>query len=165
VPEFAQNLTAGQLRLLADTPPMIIGLFPGADFFTFMGVGGSDTGAHGPMMIARTWIPRAPDLFEMLSWIIVEKDAPPELRELTRLTSVRNFGISGFIEQDDAEAWQGIQRTVSGPIGRTLRAKYQARLGVVRPDDFEGGGDVYAGFTRDDAQWAWWQRYAAVMGR
>src|SRR3546814_18493966 len=38
------------------------------------------------------------------------------------------------------------------------------RSGIVHPDDFEGGGDVYAGFSRDDAQWAWWKRYAEVMG-
>src|SRR3546814_8445571 len=75
-----------------------------------------------------------------------------------------NFGISGFIEQDDAEAWQGIQRVAQGPVGRRLTAKYQAQLGIVHPDDFEGGGDVYAGFSRDDTQWAWWKRYAEVMG-
>src|SRR3546814_2592492 len=87
-----------------------------------------------------------------------------DLREKTRLTTVRNFGISGFIEQDDAEAWQGIQRVAQGPVGRRLTAKYQAQLGIVHPDDFEGGGDVYAGFSRDDAQWAWWKRYAEGMG-
>ena len=100
----------------------------------------------------------------MLSWVLVERDAPDELREKTRLTSIRNFGISGFIEQDDAEAWQGIQKVVQGPVGRRQTSKYQAQLGINRPDDFEGGGDVYAGFSRDDAQWAWWKRYAEVMG-
>src|SRR3546814_12330105 len=88
---------------------------------------------------------------------LFRSDASPELREKTRLTTVRNFGISGFIEQDDAEAWQGIQRVAQGPVGRRLTAKYQAQLGIVHPDDFEGGGDVYAGFSRDDAQWAWWK--------
>lgn len=165
VGEMSRNLTEGQLRLLADTPPMVMGLFPGTDFFTFMSVGGTEAGGHGPVMVARAWIPRSPDLFEMLSWIMVEKDASPELREQTRLTSVRNFGISGLIEQDDAEAWQGIQRTVHGPIGRRLTAKYAARLDPAKPDEFEGGGDVFAGFSRDDAQWAWWRRYAEVMSR
>src|SRR3546814_9276226 len=51
-------------------------------------------------------------------------------------------------------------RVAQGPVGRRLTAKYQAQLGIVHPDDFEGGGDVYAGFSRDDAQWAWWKRYA-----
>jgi phenylpropionate dioxygenase-like ring-hydroxylating dioxygenase large terminal subunit len=161
--QFPRHLTEGQLRMLTETPPMVMGLFPGTDFFTFMSVGGTDAGGHGPVMVARAWIPRAPDLFEMLSWILVEKDASPALREQTRLTSIRNFGISGLIEQDDAEAWQGIQRTVAGPVGRRLTAKYMASLGVTRPNDFEGGGDVFAGFSRDDAQWAWWKRYFEVM--
>lgn len=161
--EFAANLSEGQIRLLADTPPLVMGLFPGTDFFTLMSVSGSEDGSHGPVMVARTWVPRAPDLFEMLTWILVERDADPELRERTIRTTVRNFGISGYIEQDDAEAWQGIQRVAKGPVGRRLTSKYQARIGIVKPDDFAGGGDVHAGFSRDDAQWAWWRRYAEVM--
>ena len=57
----------------------------------------------------------------------------------------------------------GIQKVVQGPIGRKLTGKYQAQIGIVKPDDFHGGGDVHAGFSRDDAQWAWWKRYAEVM--
>lgn len=162
--QFPNNLSDGQMRMLADTPPLVMGLFPGTDFFMLMSVGGAADGSHGPVTVARAWIPRSPELFEMLTWILVEKDASAELRARTKLTTVRNFGISGFIEQDDAEAWQGIQRVAQGPVGRRLKAKYQAELGINKPDDFEGGGDVYAGFTRDDAQWAWWKRYAEVMG-
>src|SRR3546814_8150399 len=66
---------------------------------------------------------------------LFRSDASPELREKTRLTTVRNFGISGFIEQDDAEAWQGIQRVAQGPVGRRLTAKYQAQLGIVRSEE------------------------------
>lgn len=163
VKEFAANLSEDQIRLIADTPPLVMGLFPGTDFFTLMSVSGSEDGSHGPVMVARTWIPRAPDLFEMLTWILIERDAPDELRESTKRTTIRNFGISGYIEQDDAEAWQGIQKVAQGPVGRKLTAKYQAQIGIVKPDDFGGGGDVHAGFSRDDAQWAWWKRYAEVM--
>jgi len=161
--EFPQNLSEDQIRLLADTPPLVMGLFPGTDFFTLMSVSGSEDGSHGPVMVARTWIPRSPELFEMLTWILVERDASDELRERTKKTTIRNFGISGYIEQDDAEAWQGIQKVAQGPIGRRLTSKYQAQIGIVKPDDFGGGGDVHAGFSRDDAQWAWWRRYAEVM--
>jgi nitrite reductase/ring-hydroxylating ferredoxin subunit len=163
VKEFASNLTPGQIKLLAEAPPLVMGLFPGTDFFTLMSVDGSEDGSHGPVMVARTWIPREPDLFEMLTWILVERDAGEELREKTKTTTIRNFGISGYIEQDDAEAWQGIQKVARGPVGRRLTSKYQARIGISKPDDFEGGGDVHAGFSRDDAQWAWWRRYAEVM--
>src|SRR3546814_15351716 len=68
--EFSSNLSEGQMRMLADTPPLVMGLFPGTDFFTLMSVGGADDGSHGPVMVARPWIPRSPDLFEMLSWIL-----------------------------------------------------------------------------------------------
>jgi phenylpropionate dioxygenase-like ring-hydroxylating dioxygenase large terminal subunit len=161
--EFVKNLTEGQMKLLAETPPLVLGLFPGTDVFAIMNHDGTDEGGLGPVMIARGWIPTAPDQFEMLSWILVERDASDELRDLTRRTTVRAFGISGVTEQDDAEAWKGIQRSVSGPKGRSLTAKYRASLGVNRPSNFEGGGDVYAGFSRDDAQWAWWNAYFNAM--
>src|SRR3546814_11636830 len=75
-------LSEGQMRMLADTPPLVMGLFPGTDFFTLMSVGGADDGSHGPVMVARTWFPRSPDLFAMLSWILVEKDARSEVRRV-----------------------------------------------------------------------------------
>jgi phenylpropionate dioxygenase-like ring-hydroxylating dioxygenase large terminal subunit len=161
--QFPKHLTEGQMRMLTTTPPMVMGLFPGTDFFAFMSHDGTEAAGFGPVMVARTWIPKAPDLFEMVSWILVEASASQQLRDLTRRTTVRAFGISGFIEQDDAEAWRGIQRSMGGPMGRKITGKYGAELGVIRPDDFEGGGDVYAGFSRDDAQWAWWKRYFEVM--
>ncbi|MCU1458769.1 MAG: hypothetical protein JWL73_2861 [Actinomycetia bacterium] len=161
--EFANNLTEGQLRLLAETPPAVMGLFPGTDLFSFLSHDGTEAGGLGPVVMVHGWIPRAPDLFEMLSWILVERDAPDEVRELTRRTTIRNFGISGLIEQDDAEAWRGVQRSTAGVMGRRINGKYAAALGIKRPEGFEGGGDVYAGTARDDAQWAWWSRYFDVM--
>src|SRR3546814_1559399 len=90
-------LSEGQMRMLADTPPLVMGLFPGTDFFTLMSVGGADDGSHGPVMVARTWIPRSPDLFEMLSWILVEKDASPRSEEHTsELQSLMRISYAVF---------------------------------------------------------------------
>jgi hypothetical protein len=163
IKQIPNNMTPGQMKLLADTPPLVMGLFPGTDFFALLGDDGSGRGSYGPVMVARAWFPKAPDRFDMVSWILVERDASPELRELTRRTTLRTFGISGILEQDDAEAWRGVQRTAGGPMGRKLTMKYPAKLGVVRPDGFEGGGDVYGGFSKDDAQWAWWNAYYEAM--
>jgi phenylpropionate dioxygenase-like ring-hydroxylating dioxygenase large terminal subunit len=161
--QFSRNLTEGQMKLLTETPPMVMGLFPGADLFAFLSHDGTEAGGLGPVMMAHAWVPLAPDLFEMMSWILVEHDASSELRNLTRRTTVRSFGISGVIEQDDAEAWRGIQRSMRGVMGRKVTGKYGAMLGINKPEYFEGGGDVYAGTARDDAQWAWWTRYFEVM--
>jgi phenylpropionate dioxygenase-like ring-hydroxylating dioxygenase large terminal subunit len=161
--QFPNNLSEGQMRLLSETPPTVMGLFPGTDLFAFWSHDGTEAGGLGPVIMVHAWIPKAPGLFEMVNWILVEKDASPELRELTRRTTIRSFGISGLIEQDDAEAWRGVQRSTEGVMGRRMRGKYGAELGINRPDGFEGGGDVFAGTARDDAQWAWWSRYFDVM--
>src|SRR3546814_20019492 len=47
-------LSEGQMRMLADTPPLVMGLFPGTDFFTLMSVGVADDGSHGTVMVAST---------------------------------------------------------------------------------------------------------------
>jgi phenylpropionate dioxygenase-like ring-hydroxylating dioxygenase large terminal subunit len=161
--EFSRHITDGQMKLLAETPPMVMGLFPAANLFAFLSHDGGDPGQLGPVMMVHTWIPRAPDLFEMVSWILVEGGASDELRDRTRRTTIRNFGISGVIEQDDAEAWRGVQRSCAGPMGRKVTGKYGSILGVRRPEGFEGGGDVFGGTARDDTQWAWWSRYFDVM--
>jgi phenylpropionate dioxygenase-like ring-hydroxylating dioxygenase large terminal subunit len=163
--QFSNQLSQGQLKLLAETPPATMGLFPGMTLLSFLSHDGTAQGGLGPVVVAHTWIPKSPEMFEMLSWVLVERDASPELRELTRRTTIRNFGISGVIEQDDAEAWRGVQRSSTGVMGRRITAKYDARLGLNRPDGFEGRGEVFAGTSRDDAQWAWWDRYYTVMER
>ena len=107
--------------------------------------------------------PKGPHNCEILSWALVEKDAPEEVRELTRRTTVLTFSDSGVFEVDDAEAWGGIQKVIRGVKGRQRRANFQASAPPSPPPGWAGGGTVYGGFSKDDNQWAFYQRWQQFL--
>jgi hypothetical protein len=54
-------------------------------------------------------------------------------------------------------------QSARGGWGRTETLKYQAIAGENRPEGWPDKAKVYAGFSKDDAQWHWWQEYYNVM--
>jgi phenylpropionate dioxygenase-like ring-hydroxylating dioxygenase large terminal subunit len=83
----------------------------------------------------RIWLPRGPGQFELWSWVVVDKDAPPEIKEAQRLAICRTFSPPGTFEQDDVEVWSGIQAHGRGYLGRRQMANMQMGLG----HDVSGG--------------------------
>ncbi len=50
--------------------------------------------------------PRGPGKMEVWSWCIVDKAAPPEVKDAIRRSYLRSFGPGGLLEQDDGENWE-----------------------------------------------------------
>src|SRR3546814_7517614 len=88
--------------------------------------------------------------FEFYTWFFAEKGAPEDLKKRMMAVSAYNMGSSGTIEQDDADTWPHMTRNARGAMGKRQTLKYGALLGENKPDDWPGGGSVYAGFTKDD---------------
>jgi phenylpropionate dioxygenase-like ring-hydroxylating dioxygenase large terminal subunit len=82
----------------------------------------------------RTWHPRGPDAIEVYAWTLVERDAPPEIREERRTVTGRTFGSTGIFEQDDSVNWGDVQRIVRGHNARSTELNYT----MGRPGDFPG---------------------------
>lgn len=148
VPELFENLDDGQIHALLTYPPNPGGMFPNVGFL------------HTNL---RVHIPTGVDTFEMLNWVLVEKDASPEHKETVRKEMLLGFGTSGTVEQDDAESWPAIQKSASGYQGARQKMRYQAFVGHNPPDGWEGGEEVYDGFSKDDSAWNWWLRYRDYM--
>jgi phenylpropionate dioxygenase-like ring-hydroxylating dioxygenase large terminal subunit len=68
----------------------------------------------------RVWHPRGPDKMETWSWCIVDKAAPPEVKEAYRLQTVWSFSPAGLFEQDDMENWQFCTATGKGVMTRQV---------------------------------------------
>ncbi len=99
-----------------------------------------------------------------MNWYLVEKSASEEMREKMGRAATLGFGISGFIETDDADTFPQMTETSKGVIGSQVPMRYHARTGEgPTPADFPGPGRVYPGFSKDDTQWNWWQRYFELM--
>jgi hypothetical protein len=156
-----RNLAPEQAGLLANSPPIVGQVFPTAAWLNGPALGGDLSPGAG--ISWRVWVPRGPGKMEVMYWALVEKDAPAEVKELTRRTTIQVFTDSGLIDQDDAEVWAGTQRVIGGAVAQRRRANYQGLLGITKPADWPGGGEVYAGPSSDDNQWNFWMRYLDFM--
>jgi len=74
----------------------------------------------------RVWHPRGPRATEMWSFCIVDKEAPPEVKDALRLHLTQTFGPAGNFEQDDITNWQGCTETAGGFIAR----RYPQNIGA-----------------------------------
>jgi 3-phenylpropionate/trans-cinnamate dioxygenase alpha subunit len=87
----------------------------------------------------RVWHPRGPEKTEIWSWAFVDKAAPPEVKEASRLASIQVFGPGGTFEQDDMDNWQECTRACRGTVGRRHPLNTQMGLGHERYREDLGG--------------------------
>ncbi|MCW2607656.1 MAG: aromatic ring-hydroxylating dioxygenase subunit alpha [Frankiales bacterium] len=163
VDKLPERLSEDQMKVLADYPPSVGGIFPNMgtfclEFPTPMGM--------AAVIAWHAFVPRGPGEMEFFNWYLVEKDATPEFKDLCRRAATLAFGSTGFVETDDADTWPQMTAASRGVQGRDMTIKYGALCGEDKPLDgywdkgeFPGGGHLYPGFTKDDAQWNWWMRY------
>ena len=161
VPQVFDKYDDRGLRLLAEAPPTVGGIFPNVGLLIYTLP--APNGGVGSVSGIRTFVPHGVDNFEFMHWTLTEKDAPKQWKDATRGLTTYAIGASGVFEQDDSEAWPSIQRATRGWQGRNHSFKYQALLGDHKPDDWPGDGHVYEGFSKDDNQWNWWLRYREMM--
>ena len=76
----------------------------------------------------RVWHPRGPDKMEIWSWAIVDKAAPPKIKDVMRFVSQYRFSPAGVFEQDDMDNWIQVTRAAHSVIGRRFPANYQMSL-------------------------------------
>jgi nitrite reductase/ring-hydroxylating ferredoxin subunit len=157
VPSLDRRLDGDQLRVLADAPPTVGGIFPNTALFRFPFL--TPEGEISGVLGFHTFLPKGPEAVEFWHWSLVERGAPPEVKEKMRRMTAQTVGTSGQIEQDDGECWPATTRGARGVYAAEQTLKYQALQGENKPADWPGGGIVSQGFAKDDGQWYWWQRY------
>ena len=88
----------------------------------------------------RVWHPRGPGEIEVWAWALVDRLAPPEVKNSVRLSVLRTFSAAGIFEQDDGENWLEIQKVLRGYQARRQKLNLQMGLGRERTDDPEFPG-------------------------
>jgi 3-phenylpropionate/trans-cinnamate dioxygenase subunit alpha len=81
----------------------------------------------GPSL--RVYQPRGPHQTEMRSYVLVDKDAPAEVKAAVRRNYITSFGPSGILEQDDGENWTQVTASSRGPLSRNLEFQYGMGVG------------------------------------
>ncbi|MET0526653.1 MAG: aromatic ring-hydroxylating dioxygenase subunit alpha [Nocardioides sp.] len=120
-----------------------------------------------PFISLRQWQPISADETEVLSWFVVDKEAPEEFKKLSYKAYLMCFGSSGMFEQDDVENWVSLTDTAAGSMARRLLLN--GRMGlldddapVVEPltaEEFSGPGVARVGYGEHNqrallAEWA-----------
>lgn len=79
----------------------------------------------------RTWHPRGPNEIEVWAFTVVDKSAPPEIKDEFRRQTIRTFSAGGVFEQDDGENWVEIQKVLRGHKARSR--PFNSKLGLGKP--------------------------------
>ncbi|HXG36024.1 MAG TPA: aromatic ring-hydroxylating dioxygenase subunit alpha, partial [Dehalococcoidia bacterium] len=110
----------------------------------------------------RVWHPRGPDKVEAWSWCIVDKRAPLEAKEASRLGNLRGqCGPAATFEQDDGENWGMCTLTSMGRVTRRYPFNYALRLGREYQDEELPG--VINGQPSETNQRGFYQFWSELM--
>ncbi|MEU8802417.1 Rieske 2Fe-2S domain-containing protein [Spirillospora sp. NPDC048819] len=112
---FERSLPAEQARLLLhDGPywPTRGHLFPNLSLLN----AGARTSEDNlvPFLNLRLWRPLSAGVTEVWSWVLVERSASAEFKELSARAYTLTFGTTGTEEQDDVENFTSMQRGLYG---------------------------------------------------
>lgn len=103
-------------------------IFPNVSVIGFLG-----------FLSVRLWQPRGPNHVDVLSWQLIERDAPEEIVAFARDVLVRTFSPTGIFEQDDGEMWSMCTETLKGAYRRRFPLNYQMGAGHGRRDNERPG--------------------------
>ncbi len=76
---------------------------------------------------------------EYWSWVLVDKTAPREVKDMVRHYGMRYSGPAGLTEQDDMENWNYATKASAGVIARRRPYNYQIGLGHFNEQDHMPG--------------------------
>lgn len=140
--EYQSNLSEEQFNIMSNLKNMIGNIFPNLSFLI------SHTKVKGQLISntsVRLWRPIDVDKMEVITWFLVEKNAPEDWKRRSRESFVLTFSPSGIFEQDDTEVFTDITAAASGPMPMLKELTYNYTMGMHRNPvtDFAGPGVVY----------------------
>ena len=75
------------------------------------------------------WHPIGPTQTEVWLYVLVDKEAPPEVKNAIRHSAQRHFSPAGMFEQDDMDNWELSTKAATGTIMRNYPLNYSMGLG------------------------------------
>ena len=117
---------------------------------------------RGTSRTLRVWQPRGPGKTEIWSWVVVDRAAPPAVKNAFRLSGVRGFSPGGTFEQDDMDNWQECTQTCRGTMARRVPVNTQMGLGRERFDPALGARVSDSGFSESNHR-EFYRRWAELM--
>jgi phenylpropionate dioxygenase-like ring-hydroxylating dioxygenase large terminal subunit len=160
LPEFERRLNPEQLGLLKRLAHMPGTVFPNLSFLVSAVTVKGRLVSHTELF---AWRPVGPDRIEQSTWFLVERNAPPEWKELSRQAYILTFGPSGVLAQDDTENFTGIARNSRSALASRLSFLYQMGQAQAPMRLFEGPGVAYEGKYNEANARAFYRRWLDLM--
>jgi hypothetical protein len=111
--------------------------------------------------VFKVWNPVGPDKCEILTWAVVDKEMPADLKQRLKTAVQRVFGPSGMLESDDIDNLVYIREPNRGSVTRKQRLSLQMGMGREEEDpDFPG---LIGNMISDTAQRGFYRFYADCL--
>lgn len=112
----------------------------------------NEEGLVVPFVSLRQWQPIGPAETEVLSWFLVDRNAPQWFKDASYKAYIMSFGSSGMFEQDDVENWVSLTHVAGGAFSGRIRL--DSRMGlddsgamIAEPyPGWAGPGTAYQGY-------------------
>jgi phenylpropionate dioxygenase-like ring-hydroxylating dioxygenase large terminal subunit len=110
----------------------------------------------------RLALPRGPLQTEFWHFVLVERDAPDELKRVIRIGSQANNGAAGMFEQDDVDNWRQVTLASTSRLARRHRQDLSMGLGHAGPHP-DYPGLVSERYISENNQRLFYRRWEAFM--
>jgi len=142
VEEIRAALSDEQWQLLSHQgPPGNTALFPNLTFNSSLGA--PDEGERVPYSYVRKLRPLGPAKTEVITWYMIERDAPAAVKERSKRAFEFSFGSSGTFVQDDLVNWKGMTSSGADAESADIDLKYHMGLDHEPIEDFPAPGEVF----------------------
>lgn len=110
----------------------------------------------------RVWQPRGPNKIELFTWVVVNKSASDEIKEMWRKGAMITFSPTGVFEMDDGENWEYCTKTAKGRV--TARQDLYVGLGAdTLQTETELPANVYKGQLNEANSRAYYQFWGDLL--
>jgi hypothetical protein len=153
VEEYFRHVYEERKKRFKGKPSTLVGghLFPNTSYHALF-----------PRTMA-VWHPMGPSKTEGWRWLLVDRDAPREVKDLARHHFMRYSGPAGLTEQDDMENWAYAHTASTGVLARRYPYNFQLGLGSTHPAEDTGGAVVTEATHSEENARTFYGRWAQLM--
>jgi phenylpropionate dioxygenase-like ring-hydroxylating dioxygenase large terminal subunit len=156
---YEQTLTPAQRDILRRLRVSVGNVFPNFSFIE------EPIGPSEKAIIIRLWQPTSGTDMEIWSWVLAEREAPDDYKDLARNIGPRIFGIAGVFEQDDVTIWDSLTEASANRIAQQYPFRFQMALPPLENPltDYPGPGRAYRPAITETVQFEFMRHWDRIM--
>ena len=159
IPLYESTLKPEQCKLLEHLRVAVGNVFPNFSFIELQ------AGPGEKAVIIRLWHPIGGTEMEVLSWVLVEREASPEYKARMLKNGSHNFGVSGVFEQDDVELWEAATAASDNTVARQFPYSFHTAAPYREKPlaDYKGPGRAYQPSASEVIQFEFMRHWNGLM--